>query len=209
MRPLAALAALAGAAVVSLAHAHHPPASEEAAPRSSGVIVCTVTCTGMDGEHVPCGEAGDGVCADTWYTTEASAMPYASRADLVARFGASEIDDLAPVVDGASPRADAVLADVDADIDSRLADRFDLPLPPGEYPALKSIAADKARGRLYDDDAPERVLGRMSSAEKRLREIVSGDRALVDADGRRVPRRTEAMASGGEGLFSRRQLRVI
>lgn len=90
-----------------------------------------------------------------------------------------------------------------------LAERFELPLPPGEYPALKAIAADKARARLYDDDAPERVLGRASSAGKRLREIVSGDRLLVDADGRRVPRRAEAMAEGGAGLFTRERLRVI
>ncbi len=185
MRPLTALVltlgTLVGWAFVSLAHAHHP----------AGVGVGTVT-------H-----------ADTWCTTEAPAMPYASRADLVARFGATEIDDLAPLADGASPRADAVLADADADIDSQLADRYDLPLPPGEYPTLKSIAADFARARLYDDDAPERVLGRMSSAGGRLREIVSGERVLVDADGRRVPRRTEAMASGGAALFTREQLRVI
>ena len=136
-------------------------------------------------------------------------MPYAARADLVDRFGADEIDALAPLAEGASPRADAALADASAEIDSLLAEGFEMPLPSGVYPALVSIGTDLARVRLYDDAAPEQALGRASSARKRLRELAEGKRALLDANGGAAPRRSHAAIAPGAGLFTRGALRDL
>ena len=136
-------------------------------------------------------------------------MPHATRAALVDRFSVDEIDALAPLVEGASPRADAALADAHAEVASRLAEGYEMPLPAGAYPALVSIEADLARVRLYDDAAPEQALGRASSARKRLRELASGERVLVDADGRAPPRRSHAATAPGVGLFTRDALRDL
>lgn len=196
---LACAAAGPAAAGLHLAHAADTP-HEHPAPQG----VCIVTCIDPDGRHVPCAVLG-GVCIDTYGTlTEATAMPYATRADLVARFGADEIDMLAPADDaGVSARADAVLADTDAEFDAVLSDRFDLPLPPGTYPLLTAAACDVARGRLYDDTAPERVLGRMSSARKRVARVAAGELHLVDAAGARVAPRSGVIATSAAPRFRR------
>lgn len=166
--------------------------------------ICTVTCIGMDGRQVPC--PGQGPCIDT-YTLQEAAMPYATRADLVARFGADEIDDIAPVNNaGVSVRADAALADADAEIDTALAECYALPLPDGDYPHLKGIACDITRARLYDDAAPERVLGRLSSARKRVARIVAGELHVVAADGTRVPRLERGLIHEGEPIATRERL---
>ena len=113
-------------------------------------------------------------------------MTYATRQDLVDRFGSGEIDMLDDP-DDATDRVAAVLADTAAEIDSVLAERYALPLPAGRtWPALRSIACDIARAKLYDDGAPDRVLGRLSSARARLRELGDGGRTLVDATGASV-----------------------
>lgn len=131
-------------------------------------------------------------------------MPYATRTDLVDRFGATEIDRLAPAdAQGASARADAVLADADAEIDAVIAERFDTPLPPGTYPLLKAAACDIARLRLYDDAAPERVLGRGSSARKRVTRVAAGELHLLDANGGRVEPRADVVATSAEPRFRR------
>ena len=197
LKPLfiAVLAVAWGTAAADLGPSAEPPAPQ---------ITCTVTCIGMNGRQVPCGT--NGPCADTYYDPqlEAAVMPYATRTDLVARFGAEEIDDLAPVDDtGVSARADAVLADVDAEFDAVLSDRFDLPLAPVEYPLLKAAACDVARGRLYDDAAPDRVLGRMSSARKRVARVAAGELHLVDAAGARVAPRSDVIATSAEARFAR------
>ena len=90
-----------------------------------------------------------------------------------------------------------------------LAESWDLPLPAGNYPILAAIAADVARLKLYDDVAPDRVLGRASSARKRLRELADGRRHLVDAAGRRVPRRSEARSTTSPARFTRASLRDL
>ena len=116
-------------------------------------------------------------------------MTYATRDDLVDRFGTDEIDDLAPS-DGS--RATVALDDAGGEIDAVLAAAYDLPLAAGTYPALRAIAADLARLRLYDDAVPaEAVLGRANRARGRLREIRDGKAALVGSDGSLVKRRVE------------------
>ncbi len=134
-------------------------------------------------------------------------MPYATRADLAARFGAGEIADLAPVGDDGGSRAEAALADAAAEMDAALAAAYELPLPGGRYPLLAAVACDLARARLYDDGAPERVLGRAASARKRLRALAGAGAALVDARGRPAPRRPLARASAPEPALAAERLR--
>ena len=115
-------------------------------------------------------------------------MAYAARQDLADRFGADEIDELAPE---SGNRGAAALADADAEIAAALAAAYDLPLS-GTFPVLKAVACDLARLRLYDDAVPpEAVLGRANRSRARLREIADGKSALVDSDGGLVDRRIE------------------
>ena len=146
-------------------------------------------------------------------THETAPMPYATRADLDARFGAAEIDDVAAAdSDDADARPDAaarvaaVLADASAEMDAVLADGYALPLPAGEYPLLTAACCDIARMRLYDDAAPERVMGRASSARKRVRQLAAGELHLVAADGTRVERRATILVDAGEPVATRDRL---
>lgn len=135
-------------------------------------------------------------------------MAYATRADLVARFGAGEMDLLAPLDEAdASARADAALADACAEFDAVLAEGYDLPLPSGtSYPLLLAAACDVARLRLYDDTAPDRVLGRAASARKRIRQLAAGELHLLAATGVRVERRPSILIDAGEPVATRDQL---
>ena len=142
-------------------------------------------------------------------------MMYATRDDLVARFGADEIDDLAGA-SSASPRILSALADAGAEIDAILASEYAVPLPGGTaYPALVAIASDIARLRLYDDAVPqEAVLERARRSRARLRELVGGRAELLTADGTSVSRRPAQHPSTGartsvtedSPLFRRRSL---
>lgn len=131
-------------------------------------------------------------------------MAYATRADLAARFGVGEIDDLAPLEDGAS-RADAALDDAAAEIDGEVSKVYVTPLA-GSWPALVPINCDLGRARLYDDAAPERVLVALSSARKRLREIGAGARRLVDAAGREAPRHPVILIRPGADAEAEKRL---
>ena len=71
---------------------------------------------------------------------------------------------------------------------------------------LRTIACDIARARLYDDDAPGRVLGALSSARKKLRMLAGGETALVDANGQRAPRRRLVQATAPEPVMTREAL---
>ena len=132
-------------------------------------------------------------------------MTYATRLALEERFGADEIRDLAPLPGAAGglgldgrfigddealldpqppdPRLASVLADADAEIDSRLAIAYALPLPVGTYPLLAALASDLARLRLYDEAAPEHVRSRADAARAALAAIVDGDREVVGTAG--------------------------
>jgi phage gp36-like protein len=97
-------------------------------------------------------------------------MPYATTADLVARFGESELIQLTDRLgDGVLDAAvvSQALADADAVINGFLAGRYTLPLSP--VPAiLVGYACDLARERLYKDAAPEIVIKRADDARKFL-----------------------------------------
>lgn len=132
-------------------------------------------------------------------------MPYASRADLEARYGADEIADLAPP--GADPdRAAVALADASAEIDGRLAGTWKLPLPPGTYPALERICCAIARRDLYDEAPTDAVTGGARRAREELKRIAENRAAVVDSNGAVPPRLPRARATAPEPALDRAAL---
>ncbi len=132
-------------------------------------------------------------------------MPYATRDDLAARFGSSELDALAPEAGGSS-RADAALDDASAEIDGALHDLYPLPLPAGPWPALRAVACALARLRLFDDEAPKSVRAAALAARRQLGGLARGELALVDAAGVRAPRRALVEATAPAPAMSREAL---
>jgi phage gp36-like protein len=103
-------------------------------------------------------------------------MPYATQADLVARFGLQEIEQVTDLRVGMGVAADVVdraLADADAEIDARLAQRYTLPL--ASVPAvLVRVACDIARYHLWAQGTSETVRQRYTDALKVLDRIADG-----------------------------------
>jgi phage gp36-like protein len=115
-------------------------------------------------------------------------MTYATRADMVSRFGEDEVrlmTDIAPI------RADAIvdsvldqaLADASAEIDGYLAGRYTLPLT--TVPAiLTRTCCDVARYFLQTQEAGPQVKARYEAATKWLMAVARGDIVLgIDAAG--------------------------
>ena len=110
-------------------------------------------------------------------------MPtYASQADMVSRFGESEMVEATALNDPetteivASVLADA-LADADAEINSYLATRYSLPL--ADVPRiLLPVACDIARYRLWKEKASESVGERHRAAIAFLKDVSAGRAAL-------------------------------
>lgn len=106
-------------------------------------------------------------------------MPYIDRAGLEQRFG---IDEIAQLLDDdrsgtelstESESLTAAVADADAMIDGYLATRYALPLE--AVPVMVAgWAADIARYRLWDEQAPEEVRRRYEDAIARLRDLAAG-----------------------------------
>lgn len=103
-------------------------------------------------------------------------MPYATQADLVERFGETEIIQLSDrdrtgAIDSAV--VTAKLADADAEIDAYLATRYTLPL--ASVPTvLKRVACDVARYHLFDDRVTDDVRRRYEDALKFLQAVAKG-----------------------------------
>lgn len=125
-------------------------------------------------------------------------MPYATQADLEARYGAAEILQLADrdgdgVIDAGV--IEQALADAGAEIDGYLGSRYALPL--AEVPQIvKVYACDLARYRLWDKAASEEVRRRYEDALRYLRLAADG-RVKIAADGGAEP-----VASGGAEVVS-------
>ena len=124
-------------------------------------------------------------------------MTYATRQDMVARFGAAELDKLDPVEDPDAetpvyPHSPAALADASAEIDARLAVAYDLSALTGSYPALTAAACDLARLRLYDNAPTDAVTALAAGARETLGQLAAGDIVLVDSERRRVARLAQA-----------------
>ncbi len=111
-------------------------------------------------------------------------MAYATQQDLIDRFGAPELAQLTDAAAGVTINTTTVaraLSDADAEIDTRLASRYALPL--ASVPTvLVRVAADLARYFLWDARATEQVRNRYKDAIKLLDQIGSGAVQLANAD---------------------------
>lgn len=120
-------------------------------------------------------------------------MTYATQADLVDRFGETELAQRTNRTDGLTIDTDVLgraLADADAEIDGYLATRYALPLASTPV-VLVRMAADIARYRLFGDGAPDEVRNRYTDAVKLLVAISDGKVQLGTAP--------LVVASGGSG----------
>jgi len=131
-------------------------------------------------------------------------MTYATQADMVDRFGETELAQRTNRVDGTTIDTTVLgraLADADAEIDGYLAGRYALPLATVPT-ALVRVACDVARYRLYDDGITDVVRQRYEDATSFLKRISSGDVILGD--------QAAATESAGAGLayhqFTQRQI---
>lgn len=110
-------------------------------------------------------------------------MPYATQQDLVDRFGTQELAQLTDPAAGTTINATTVaraLADADAEVDTRLASHYTLPL--ASVPTvLVRVAADLARYFLWDARATEQVRNRYKDAIKLLDQVGSGALSLPGA----------------------------
>ena len=103
-------------------------------------------------------------------------MAYCTEADLKARFGDQEIDDLLDRDNDSSADTNALAsaqADCDAQIDGYLAALYETPLDP--VPDLiVGIACNITRYILWGNNAPEEVRKRFEDARAQLRDIAKG-----------------------------------
>ena len=135
---------------------------------------------------------------------------YASQADMVARFGFTEMVQLTDKTNTATAIDIVVmgnaLEDADAEIDARLQARYSLPLQ--SVPRLLvNIACDIARYRLYDDRATDQVTRRYEDALKSLDRISSGALQLgLDQVVQTTPQNGGPSFEAGDRIFSRDRL---
>jgi len=107
-------------------------------------------------------------------------MSYASQQALIERFGYQELLNLSDRVGAGIIGAgviDSALLDADAEINSYLAGRYNLPLTQVSQELLR-IACDITRYRLYDILATEAVKIRYDDAIKKLRDVSKGVASL-------------------------------
>lgn len=115
-------------------------------------------------------------------------MPYATLADMTARFGE---DELRQLTDRALPQLGAIdsavldqaIADADGLIDGHLGARFAVPIAAPLPPELVRVACDCARFFLHDQAVPEAVRERHEDGLRWLRSVADGKLPLVGEDG--------------------------
>lgn len=103
-------------------------------------------------------------------------MSYCTEADLKARFGEQEIDDLLDRDNDSSADTNALAsaqADSDAQIDGYLAAKYTTPLSPVPD-IIVGIACNIVRYILWGNRAPEEVRKRFEDARSQLRDIARG-----------------------------------
>ncbi len=108
-------------------------------------------------------------------------MPYASQADLVARFGSDELIQLTDRTNAGTIDSSVVttaLTDADAMINGYLAARYAVPVSPTPQLLLR-LAADIARALLWKDRPTEAVRQAQEDALKMLRDLADGRATLV------------------------------
>lgn len=134
-------------------------------------------------------------------------MSYATQAQLELRFGTDELMQLTDLnnlghIDVAVVAV--ALADADAEINSYLAGRYNLPLTQVSAELVR-LACDIARYRLFDVRATEAVKVRYDDAIKKLRDIGKGLASLgIDEVGHAIAAAGDVqMVSGGTRDFTR------
>jgi len=103
-------------------------------------------------------------------------MTYATQADLIDRFGESELAQLTDRVNGSTIDTAALsraLADADAEINGYLAGRYALPLSTTP-PMLVRMASDIARYSLYGSGTPDVVRQRYEDVVSLLKRLADG-----------------------------------
>lgn len=135
-------------------------------------------------------------------------MPYATKQQLVDRFGEAELIRL---TDKNVPRGnwivdqvlDGAIADADSVIDSHLQSRYTLPL--GAVPTvLTRFACDLVRYFLYDDGAPDHVKTRYDNAMSFLKAVARGEVNLgLSAAGATAKTNDVAQVETGATVFGR------
>ena len=129
-------------------------------------------------------------------------MSYATKQDLLERFGDNEITQLTDELgqgDVDDVLLNRVLADADSEIDSYLSTRYALPLATTP-PVLTRIAY-----LLYKNVAPETVVQRYKDAVRMLKGIADGDINLGLEATSTVQVDAGAEFDGSERVFSREQ----
>lgn len=112
-------------------------------------------------------------------------MPYATTADLIARFGEQSIIDLTDRADPPAGVVDAAvvaaaLADAHAEIDGYLAVKYQVPVTTSAD-RLRAVACDLTRYRLHGDRVTDEVRTRYEDAVRWLRDIAGGKAVLPGA----------------------------
>ncbi|ENW23341.1 phage gp36-like protein [Acinetobacter lwoffii] len=101
---------------------------------------------------------------------------YATEADLVARFGIHEMENL-EVMQSTSDAVESALQDAAEEIDSYIAVRYELPLP--SIPStLKRVACNIARYRLYFQRPTEEIENRYKAEIDFLKRVADGKAIL-------------------------------
>ncbi|THF60908.1 gp436 family protein [Pseudothauera rhizosphaerae] len=134
-------------------------------------------------------------------------MAYVTFADMIRRFGTTELEQRAPgaelgVID--VERVQGAIGEAVAEIDGYVGTRYPLPLTP--VPALLGrLAGDIARYRLYDDASSEEVRKRYEDAVRLLRGIADGQVSLGERPGTpTTPHLAQVVQQPGNALFKRR-----
>lgn len=104
-------------------------------------------------------------------------MAYCTVADLVARFGETELAQLTDLEDRETVNeatVQAAITDASGEIDSYLAGRYALPITDAMPDMLRAGCMDLARYRLYDDHPPEVVKDRRTAFVTWLNRVAIG-----------------------------------
>lgn len=123
------------------------------------------------------------LCLDQSWRVPGAVQPgYLSIAEFVARAGLDLSIELTDedgrgAIDG--ERLEAALLDAQAEADSYLAGRYQLPIALPAPAPLPTLIYDRAIARLYKFDVPEQVAKRADEALRRLRELGEGKAQLA------------------------------
>ena len=138
-------------------------------------------------------------------------MPYATRQEMIDRFGEDELiqltDRAAPPTDMINDTVlDAALNDADAEINGYIQARYPLPLTSVPL-QISRIARDIARYYLYDDGITDVVEKRYKDALETLKGIAKGFVHLgLDETGETTPVSASPETSADAPVFSNQQM---